>query len=105
MGYQFTDGLVLSPSSLVARSYASVPCTRSPSLTVLSSLAVDKTAKLSFVSWLLNQGADPNVACNLDLTDLSVAVRTAPLLVFELLLSRLTPPYRSHFLHHAAERT
>lgn len=66
---------------------------------------MDKTADLSFVSWLLDHGADPNAACQLDATALSTAVYEGPVEVIKLLLQQSQPPFRGQLLHHATQRS
>lgn len=57
------------------------------------------------MSWLLDQGADPNATCDIDITALSTAVQQGSLPVIKLLLNCGTPLHRGQLLHHAAERT
>lgn len=54
--------------------------------------------------WFLDNGADPNAACALDMTPLSVAIETAPMNVIELLFSRGGSASSGQLLHYAVRR-
>ncbi|KAJ6088408.1 Ankyrin repeat protein [Penicillium sp. IBT 16267x] len=55
-------------------------------------------------AWLLDHGADPNNGCAIDLTPLSCAVKSAPISVINLMLSRGGDVQKGQVLHHAIER-
>jgi ankyrin repeat protein len=59
---------------------------------------------LDFTKWLLNQGANPDAGCYLDITPLSFAVRGAQLSTINTLLDRGSVT-KGQLLHHAVERS
>lgn len=61
----------------------------------------------SLVSWFLNNGADPNARCEMDITPLSIAVECAPLSIIEQLFAHHPSGTSLHgqLLHWAARRT
>jgi len=54
--------------------------------------------------WFLSQEADPDAGCYLDLTPLSVAVRSADVSVISLLLGHGSID-KGQLVHHAVERS
>lgn len=54
--------------------------------------------------WFLDHGADPNTACDLDLTPLSVAIQSAPIDVIKLMFSREGSVSFGQLLHYAVRR-
>ncbi|KAF2211408.1 hypothetical protein CERZMDRAFT_117998 [Cercospora zeae-maydis SCOH1-5] len=56
------------------------------------------------VNWLLEKGADPNAACDIDYTPLSVAVRTSPFSLVRLLLQHAQHSHNGHLVYYAMQR-
>jgi ankyrin repeat protein len=54
--------------------------------------------------WLLDNGADPNCACNLDLTPMSFAIKKAPLHMINMLFEKGAEVHRGQMLHYAVLR-
>lgn len=61
----------------------------------------------SVILWFLQNGADPNARCQLDITPLSTAVECAPVPIIEQLFSHCpsSTRFRGYLLHWAARRT
>ncbi|KAL3480769.1 putative hspc200 [Aspergillus californicus] len=57
-----------------------------------------------FTLWLLDQGADPNQQCLIDLTPMSFAVKNASLSTLRLLFDRGADVQKGQLLHHAVSR-
>jgi ankyrin repeat protein len=60
----------------------------------------------TLISWFLNNGADPNKKCTMDITPLSTAAGCAPLAIVKQLLDWCPPDttFRGGLLHWAARR-
>ncbi|KAF2209962.1 hypothetical protein CERZMDRAFT_10564, partial [Cercospora zeae-maydis SCOH1-5] len=72
----------------------------------LLSYAVTTDPDESLIGWFLENGADPNARCQLDITPLSTAVEGAPLAIIEQLFAHCPPStcFHGQLLHWAARR-
>ncbi|KAM3417759.1 hypothetical protein BST61_g5988 [Cercospora zeina] len=62
-------------------------------------------SSLPLVYWLLQKGADPNAACDIDYTPLSVAVKGASIWVVQLMLQYAQHSHNGHLAFYATQRS
>jgi ankyrin repeat protein len=70
----------------------------------MSRIALSCPHNEKMVDWLIEHGADPNAACDLDLTPMSYAMTDAPLAMIDELFSKGANVHRGQLLHHAVLR-